>query len=84
MPYIRQDLRTPLDDILAPLKGTGLLPGELNYVISSIIWAQFEQERTYTKANDILGVLEAAKLEFYARKVRPFEDQKIIESGDLI
>lgn len=88
MPYIKQEARAELrgaikrmlDDLEA---GRGPVPGEINYVISSIIWHIFDAEPCYNTANALLGVLEGVKLEFYRRKVAPYEDEKIKENGDL-
>lgn len=57
--------------------------GELNYVISSIIWEIFDKNRSYDTANDLIGALECVKDEFYRRRVAKLEDEKIKENGDL-
>lgn len=58
--------------------------GELNYTITTLIkgYLEFKGE-SYQTYNDIMGALEGAKLELYARKVRPYEDKKIKENGDV-
>ena len=38
---------------------------------------------SYSSFNDVIGALEACKLEFYRRVVSPYEDNKIIENGDV-
>lgn len=58
-------------------------PGEVNYVISSIIWKLFDADCRYTTGNNLVGVLECVKQEFYRRKLAKLEDEKIIENGDL-
>jgi len=93
MPYINLDKRQPYDPLIAQLldklvethvNGERTLdPGHLNYVISSLAWSLFVQDPSYRRANDIIGVLEAAKLEFYRRQAAPYEDKKIEENGDL-
>jgi len=60
-----------------------LQAGELNFLISSLVWAVFESNPCYQKANELLGVLSAVILEFYRRRVAGYEDQKIKENGDL-
>jgi hypothetical protein len=57
--------------------------GEVNYVISSIIWELFKYKRSYTIGNNLIGVLECVKQEFYRRQLAPYEDKKIKENGDL-
>ena len=86
MPYIKQEMRSYLlnasiKDLLREPKV--LQAGELNFLISSLLWAVFESNPCYQKANEILGVLSAVTLEFYRRRVAGYEDQKIQENGDL-
>lgn len=94
MPYIQSDKRPRYDKTVQTLveKLTETFPngeqtldvGHLNYVISSIVWKLFKQSPSYRRANDLLGVLEAVKLEFVRRQVNPYEDRKIAENGDLV
>jgi hypothetical protein len=37
----------------------------------------------YSDYNEIIGVLECAKMEFYRRLAAPYEDSKIIVNGDV-
>ena len=89
MPYIKQEDRPKFEEGIKqllhdlPLTNNGLKRGELNYVISSIVWRIFEQHPSYTLANDLHGVLECVANEFYRRKVAPYEDLKIKENGDI-
>jgi broad-specificity NMP kinase len=58
--------------------------GELNYLITSIIHEYLSMEHeSYSAYNEVIGVLECAKLELYRRKVSPYEDEKIKENGDV-
>lgn len=85
MPYINKDLRGAFDrninELISKLVVTE--PGEINYVISRIIWGLFKTTRRYGAANALLGVLEAVKLEFYRRCVAPYEDEVKAKNGDL-
>ncbi len=85
MPYIKKTDRAYwneyLDELLDSLGSA--TAGELNYIISKIIWTKFDDEKCYSQANMLMGVLESVKQEFYRRKVAPMEDSKIIENGDL-
>lgn len=58
--------------------------GELNYAITKLIqrYMRFTGDR-YQAFNDVLGALRGAELEFYRRRVAPYEDQKIEENGDV-
>jgi len=79
MPYIVNSAREQLDD--------GGLPnsaGELNYMISSLIDEYLhEYGKNYTNINEVIGVLECAKLELYRRVAAPYEDEKIEQNGDV-
>jgi len=79
MPYIKQELRSDLKTITSvPINA-----GELNYFIThSLIQYSITKGLSYQTINDIIGALEGAKLEFYARIARPYEDLKIKENGD--
>jgi hypothetical protein len=79
MPYIDQEARERIED-------TGHLytPGELNYAITKLLLHYASQHLDgYTTYNDILGALEGAKLEFYRRRVVPYEQLKAVQNGDL-
>jgi hypothetical protein len=90
MPYIQQDERKRYDKDIINLvenlvdhrRGEASV-GEVNYVISSIIWELFECRKSYTTANNLMGVLECVKQEFYRKQVAPYEDKKIKENGDI-
>ncbi len=77
MPYIRQAQRQAI--------AAGHFPetaGELNFIFSALI-KDYMREENYQRYNDCIGALEACKMELYARKVRPYEDKKIQEHGDV-
>jgi hypothetical protein len=86
MPYINKLDRPNFEANIIELvcKLTADNPGDINYLISSIIWRLFKRYPNYKNANTLLGVLEAVKLEFYRRVVSPYEDKKIQENGDII
>lgn len=93
MPYITEIRRAA---ILDPVDDTIKLseihtPGELNYAIQQLALSYLEwltdgmgvKSAGYIELNDVVGVMEAAKLEFYRRVVVPYEDIKITENGDV-
>lgn len=81
MPYISRQRRIPLDE-WKHNSATG--PGELNYRLSVVIKQYLGTHgRKYSTMNDIMGALEGAKLEFYRKTVVPYEEEKIIENGDI-
>ena len=86
MPYITKNRRDYLDTRLAD---TSIGPpsqtaGELNFEITTLLLGYLETKGlSYQTINDIVGALEGAKLEFYARVARPYEDTKIQQNGDV-
>lgn len=82
MPYIKQDDRRKLN--LAPEVRSAKNCGELNYQITQLCIEYLQNNGyRYQQFNDITGVLENCKLEFYRRKTAPYEDLKIKENGDV-
>ena len=82
MPYIPQEDRERV------LRKPTLVrtPGELNFVITTIVNAYLDSRPLgpdYQRYNDAIGALECAKLELYARRIRPYEDTKIASNGDV-
>ena len=59
-------------------------PGKLNYHIIRLCLSYLEERgECYQTHNDILGVLEAVKCEWYRRLVAPYEERKRAENGDV-
>ena len=56
--------------------------GNINYVVSRICCG-IMGEISYSKIALITGVLENIKQEFYRRVASPYENNKIIENGDI-
>jgi len=85
MPYIKQEARRELVGHARRLGLTADGPGELNFVITTVIAAYLfgGQEPHYEDYNDVLGVLVGVILEVYRRKVAPYEDMKKEENGDV-
>ncbi|MEM1945198.1 MAG: hypothetical protein QW756_02630 [Nitrososphaerota archaeon] len=87
MPYITQEERKELDreieSLLSKLMGAPQerLDGRLNYVISRLIIGLYQP--SYFNYNRAVGVLASVMLEFYRRRVAPYEDRKIAEHGDI-
>lgn len=87
MPYIKPNDRPAIDEKIQELvKYLQSQPvenqdGDLNYAISRIIHQLYPEK--YFHYNRALGVLAAIQLEFYRRKVAPYEDEKIAENGDV-
>ena len=81
MPYIKKEIRKDF----TPVKLLHALDsGELNYLFTVLIknYIDFHGLK-YEHFNDVIGALEGAKLEFYRRIVVPYENNKIIDNGDV-
>lgn len=85
MPYIEEKHRYKFEHIVIQILMSVISkPGELNYLFTRLIKLYLAcQGESYTTYNDIIGALEACKLELYARKVRPYEDKKIEQNTDV-
>lgn len=73
MPYIEPKDRAGID------YGTDFPQncGELNYFITKILHRYIiEHSLRYSTVNEVIGVLECAKLEVYRQIVSPYEDNK--------
>ena len=80
MPYVDKEARVRLDRGAAPQNA-----GELNYVITRCVDEYLIQKGSlrYANINEVIGVLECAKLELYRRIAVPYEDGKKEASGDV-
>ena len=79
MPYVDQQARQRLDAGEAPENA-----GELNYAITRLVDRFLTAKGLrYAHLNEVVGVLECAKLELYRRIAAPYEDRKRGESGDV-
>ena len=79
MPYIDKEDQAKYD--AHKLEHCGIL----NYAINQLVNDYIEQNgKCYQTFNDVTGALENAKLEIYRRMVAPYEDEKIIENGDVL
>lgn len=84
MPYVSAEARSRLASGEPP---DG--PGELNYAVTLLVdayltrAAERDGRTRYAHLNEVIGVLECAKLELYRRVAAPYEDNKIDENGDV-
>lgn len=88
MPYVDQRLQNHLDPSIHLLvKALRSLPtdmgGPLNYAITRLLLETLPADYRYTDLRDAIAALEMAKLEFYRKKVSPYEDAKAILNGDV-
>lgn len=98
MPYIKQEDRVFLDPYINNLSDAinshipanmdfgnediMVLLGELNYCITRLCTRTMGHP-TYPKIAMITGVLENVKQEFYRRLAAPYEENKIVQNGDV-
>ncbi len=90
MPYIAQEKRMMLEHALATLAASVIVEeqknqaGVLNYCISALFNEVLKTNGiSYRNINELIGVLECAKLELYRRVASPYEDEKIQSNGDV-
>lgn len=89
MPYLEQEDK---DKILCSLRSISKdifddkinTVGQLNFIITTIIHTFIEKNGTnYTNLNNMIGVLECVKQEYYRRIVSNYEEDKILLNGDI-
>lgn len=95
MPYIKQTQRELIDEeiitLVGELNALGIpedqLKGVLNYTITRIllgVYSGYEGKSfNYSRINDVIGILDCVKLEFYRRFAAEYENSKILENGDV-
>ncbi len=57
--------------------------GGLNYMLTMLCRDFLPKKHSYEELNEIIGVLECVKQEFYRRVVVPYEEIKMKENGDV-
>lgn len=92
MPYITQSKRDALDSIINDLHNALVMleiddprnnfEGNMNYTITKLITLCYTTP-SYREVNDVVGMLECVKQEYYRRVAAPYENQKAMENGDV-
>ena len=92
MPYIKPEDRKLYDNLINEL-GTDLyasyqdknIAGDINYIVTRLLNTAYniKDKPSYAKINEIVGVLDCIKMEFYRRIAVPYENKKIDENGDV-
>ncbi|MCC8194699.1 MAG: hypothetical protein LIP28_08655 [Deltaproteobacteria bacterium] len=84
MPYITQDKRDRLDPHLDELARRITGEGDLNYCIFKLSCLLIDRiGESYGNYSMCSSAMEHAKLEWYRRRVAPYEDKKIQDNGDI-
>jgi hypothetical protein len=84
MPYITQEKRAELEHVIGQLEEYNLDCGEMNYIVTRLCNSFVRRlGKRYSVINEVIGVLECAKQEFYRRVASPYEDEKRETNGDV-
>jgi hypothetical protein len=93
VPYIKQEIRDQIDRAIEDLAiaiiqirvdGKHIIPdaGIFNYTVSTLLH-RMHGPVNYSNINEVMGILECVKQEYYRRVAAPYEDTKITENGDV-
>ncbi|KKM75186.1 hypothetical protein LCGC14_1392720 [marine sediment metagenome] len=90
MPYIKDEDRAQYDPLVAALAQQLRIAnddqmdraGHTNYVITTLLLEAFPTRKYATMAL-VDGILSNIGREYYRRRVAPYEDEKILENGDV-
>lgn len=92
MPYIKQEQRNELDKLIDDFANKvkemnaknpeQTRDGLLNYSFTRILNQVFSDAR-YHDFNEVIGMLECCKLEYYRKYAAPYEDIKENENGPV-
>jgi len=84
MPYITTSERKILDPRIQELGKLLQHEGQLNYVFFQLALMYVDMHAwKYKIMNTVMGVFTCCSMEFYRRKVVPYEETKIKENGDI-
>jgi hypothetical protein len=84
MPYIHPDKRANVDSSLETIAKAIGSEGELNYCIYKLSCLLAERlGPSYDTLSLCSSAMEHAKLEWYRRKLVPYEEEKIRQNGDI-
>ena len=79
MPYVDDAARQHIESGLPPRNA-----GELNYAVTRLCGRYGSAKgRSYATFNEVVGVLECAKQEFYRRVIAGYEEEKLVADGDV-
>lgn len=82
MPYVTKDKRVYLEDILSAMENTGIrADGDLNYILYA--YCKRKIKPSYNNYKNFCGELRQCATEIERRLLGPYEDQKIVENGDV-
>ncbi|MCL5427954.1 MAG: hypothetical protein M1321_02110 [Candidatus Marsarchaeota archaeon] len=82
MPYIKKELRPPIDARIRPLiehlrkQDPGAVDGQVNYAITILMRGIYTDPKSYSAINRAVGVLGCVLQEFYRTEAASYEDKK--------
>lgn len=86
MPYIDNIAKDLIEPVLEPLLKdiSRFNAGDLNYILTRIVdeWVGVEKP-SYFGLSQGITAFECAKLEFYRRRLAPYENKKCAINGDV-
>ena len=83
MPYIKPERREEMDKIVESMvKADVKVDGDLNYILFKFCKILIK-DPSYNKLKNFIGELRQCATEIERRILGPYEDQKIIENGDV-
>lgn len=80
MPYITRKDRINVSSLVPDAETAGRLNYEVTTLVDDYL---YQQGVSYQTLNEVIGVLECAKLELYRRLAVPYEDKKRAVNGDV-
>lgn len=85
MPYIKRGKRENLDHSIAALVSHASASGDYAYIYFRLLAnsAHALAPKSFAGFAAAMGILEAAKAEFYRRVVVPYEEERMKENGDV-
>lgn len=83
MPYVKQDRRPDLDMVVSLMNDVEVIAnGDLNYILYAFCKRNIKP--SYNNYKNYLGELNEAAEEIRRRLLAPYEDEKIVENGDVV
>ena len=82
MPYIKQDRRTEMDEVVSTMAAYAVVAdGDLNYILYK--YCKNHIKPSYNNLKNFCGELRQCATEIERRILANYEDSKIEENGDV-
>ncbi len=82
MPYIKQEKRPEMNEIVNLMRAKGVkADGDLNYILFK--FCKETVVPSYNNFKNFIGELRQCAVEIERRFLAPYEDEKIKENGDV-